>query len=125
MSLFDYPRAYRECLASFEALRQLGFSAEDIFFQVAGADTPKKQLTIVLRTQNKEFIIIAGELSEDPDKIRETWIELARKLSSGQIEQEELNKSWRQSMIRQNASMFVASILAKGIRIPANARKLN
>ncbi|MDD5008554.1 MAG: hypothetical protein PHC68_09200 [Syntrophorhabdaceae bacterium] len=125
MTLFDYPRPYRECLAFFEALRRLGFSSDDIYFMVAGAETPKKQLTIVLRTQSKEFVIIAGELSEDPDKIRETWIELANKLSSGQIDQEELNSSWRQSAARQHAGMFVASILAKGISIPANARKLN
>ena len=64
--------AYKPCiceaLAMFEALRRLGFSADDIFC----AHYPN-ETAIILKTQGKEFIITCGNSGMSTEKFRSLW----------------------------------------------------
>lgn len=126
MDLFSYHRAYRESLGVFEALRRLGFSSDDIYFMVAGANEQgPKQTVMVLRTQGKEFKVITGYLEGSVEEIQDTWVEIATALNDKKIPQEQLDASWRSCMLYLRAAEFVAALVKKGFELPKVQLKLS
>ena len=125
MNLFDYAQAYRESLSVYEALRRLGFESDDIYFMIAGAAHPgPKQTVIILRTQGKEYVCVTGELEGSAEEIHTNWMEMASALVRHEISEEDLDKSWQESLVMRYKSEFVASIMAAGIKPPSIVKRL-
>src|SRR3972149_3229058 len=97
----DIEPAFREALGAFEALRKLGFLSDDIFFGVGG-EMPGLgwQFVVRLITQDKEFVVIAGFVDDEPEKIKERWMKIAENLKA--IPQDVMNRVWQESMAFRN-----------------------
>lgn len=96
-----------------EALRRLGFPADDIFVH---AD-PFGTVAVELRTQGKSFSIVVGPSGLTQAAFVSAWYDFAVALSSNKVSQEALAKHWDESRAKHDAS-FVTALLAAGFTFP-------
>lgn len=131
--LFDVPDAYREALAVFEALRRLGFDADDIFFQ-CGLPAPElvpsvvpaglNIVRVILRTTGQEFVVDVGLLrqGEVADAFEETMRGFMVAIVEGRLTPDELQRVWKESDIGASVEKFATLTLLlqqKGFLVPA------
>lgn len=108
-------RALGEAWAVFEALRRLGFSSDDIFFQVGGeVSRGMYQICIVLRAQNREFTAIPCAVQGDPEEIEQQWLQFAQAVVNGTVAETELSAIWKNSQALLGAASLCAALLRKG-----------
>lgn len=105
-----------ECICAFEVFRRLGFPSEEIYI---ASDSDK--IAMILRTQGKEFVYLAGHMSVEPEVLREKWTEMAEKYNAGLVLTDEIFESSR--IMRERIPLLVA-IYNKGITLPAAVDKL-
>ena len=65
MKYDDIPEPMRNALATYEMLRRLGFSSDDIHWhqnaaEPPGSDEPRGMMFVVLQTQGKRFAMRVG-----------------------------------------------------------------
>lgn len=129
MNVFTYARPLREALATFNALRRLGFLAEDIYFHIGSAVQGAHQVCIVLKTQEKQFVVDLGFIQADREKIAAAWNELAEACQDQQIDSEQLSRMWQQSAIYNDPAALVTALINKGFYLPKareqRLRKMN
>ena len=96
-----------------EALRRLGFLAEDIFVH---AD-PVGTVAVELRTQGKSFNIVVGPSGMTQAGFVAAWYDFATNLSSNKISQDDLVKHWDESRAKHDSS-FVTALIKAGFTFP-------
>lgn len=132
-NLWDVPDAYREALAVWEALRRLGFAADDLFFQ-SGKPAPDlvpsvipaglDLVRVVLRTDGQQFVVDVGTLAQgqEADSFETTMRSFMVAINEGVISPDELNRIWRESDIGSSVERFATLTLVlqqKGFLCPA------
>jgi hypothetical protein len=117
--LADVPKPYREALAAFEALRKCGFTADDIYFLVAGPDEGPLDVAVVLRAQGKELTVTCGAVEDTVKNAYAIWRLMAERLSSGGYTQAELDQNWQASMVYRDKVGFATALMCKGL-VPPN-----
>ena len=97
-------------LATFEALRRLGFASDDIYYTM----TPPSQgdfFVIILKTQSKQFVVTVGET--DRDTFVERWIDAGRWWNNASsAEMDFVWQRWRPP------EEIVLALLARGFVFP-------
>ena len=116
-----YPAAIKECWCVHQAMRQLGFAADDIYVAI-GKDAARPEvavaLFVVLRTQGKEFVVtLDGYSSEEAaEEALSQWTAFVSVANEGGFEQALLDDIYQASHIMQNKEQFVVALFGKGIR---------
>lgn len=118
MRLLDYEQPFKEAVGTFEALRKLGFSSNDIFFGVATPRSDIVQVFVALKAQGKEFTVTLGVVKGTATQVTDTWKTLAERIVAGQIPQADLDHVWQNCLVRQHAEDFVAALKNKGLVLP-------
>jgi hypothetical protein len=96
-----------------EALRRLGFPADDIFVH---AD-PFGVVAVELRTQGKSFSIVVGQSGLTQAGFVGAWYDFAVALGSNKVPQEILVTHWDESRAKHDVS-FVTALLTAGFTFP-------
>lgn len=126
MKLAEIEQPFREGLATWEAFRRLGFSADDIY---AGAalhpDLLSECFAIVLRTGTREFVVTIackGKGSIDAaggyDAAMSRWQTIAEAVARGDVAESDLSELWATSEVAPKLSLLASAVRAKGITIP-------
>jgi hypothetical protein len=121
MKYEDVSPTMRAFIGTWEVLRKLGYSADDIFFQ------PSKSVKLggalgafcVLRTQGKEFSVDCGPVTSEKDA-GEEYQRVSKAVSAGEIPQEDMDRIWWESEACQRSIQLVIAIQGKGFRVPGN-----
>jgi len=121
--LRDYPKVYRDALACFEALRRLGFDADEIFFGFDMVDEAPDMVHMQLQTQGKKFTVTVAQLpGASRHKVARTWKTLAKLMNELPPRSPEWYEHvWNQHLLGSSLeyfAMFTAGIQAKGIIVP-------
>lgn len=112
----------RNFLGFWQAFRMLGFSSDDIFYQIA----PSVELGghpaayIVLMTQGKSFSIILGAVDsmKTTDTYEKLYAETTREANAGKISHETMDRVWQETLAFQDKAGFINAIHRKGIFFP-------
>ncbi len=115
----DFPKAYRDTLAHWSAFRNLGFSADEIFFGFGEVSGQPDVLHLQLQTQGRTFTAMCAQLHETEDRVRKTWKQIAKLVQTSTLE--ERNACYREHLIGSNRDYFMTFVVAireKGILIP-------
>ena len=117
MSLKSLPPAIREYFGVFQALRRLGFSADDIYF----VHSPENGATAaMLKTQGKEFLVGTGTLTTaDGERLNELLEILEREARKSTVE--EINKLYKTTLVYKNSLHFMTELLKEGFQMPYKA----
>lgn len=122
MRITQYPRAYREALAYWCALRNLGFSADQIFLGFGPVDLLSDCLFLQLQAQGQEFTVTVERIpGARQEEVHATWTQMAESLQ--QSNEEERQTIFAQHPLGQDLNYYAAFVLAiqrKGIAIPLN-----
>jgi hypothetical protein len=118
-----YSKTVRECWAVHEALRRLGFQANDIYVsggQELGHPDVPYALFVVVRTQDKEFVANCGKFATmaDADAAVDEWTRFATALCDDKFEEEALRRIYVDSRVYEDATQFMRAIVATGMRPP-------
>lgn len=124
MKYEDISPLMRKYLASFWALRQLGFKAEEIFCQIAkDGRNGKLSLFASLLTQGKTFNIIVGPLSEGEDgipKVQAEYDRMSDVIRRKEISESEMNRVYQDSDIVKDPASFILALIENGFVLPAS-----
>lgn len=103
-----------ECIACYEMWRRLGFTADQIFFQVGGKllHPPGYQVCLVLMHGRRRFTFIAGAYDAEPDVIEAEWLRVAGLVKG--LREETLKVIYDGATCRKNASLFMHAMIEKG-----------
>lgn len=132
MKLGEVHGTLREGLATFEAFRNLGFAAGDVWVCVhLGGSPPNARvksdnpwMNVQLAAQGREFTVAVGELPEGTgeESFEAMWREACGVFIAATTE--ERDELWEESRIRAHGLSLVWGLLDKGFRLPAvEARK--
>jgi hypothetical protein len=124
--LADFPKAYRDALAYWSAFRQLGFSADDIYFGFGVVDGQPDIVHMQLATQGATFTVTVAQLRGVPrSKVLKTWQQCATLAQESSVE--ERNQCYREHLIGQSPEYFMllaVGIQEKGILVPEILSKI-
>lgn len=88
----DFPEVYRVAVAYWSVLRDLGFSADDIFFGFDTVSGLRDMVHLQLQTQGRQFTIVAGQLSGHAKrKVLKTWQRIAEAVHASTQEERVAN----------------------------------
>jgi hypothetical protein len=117
----DIDPAIREWLYAREALRKLGFLADDLFFACqregrviengVAINLNKPVIMLVLKTQGKQWSWTIGTVDIPVDKIERSYTEACELWNQGRIWRDD---DWLASMAFQNRVGLVAELKSKG-----------
>jgi len=119
-----YHKWILEGWASWEALRKLGFSADDIFWEFVHTVNVKPRpgfaLNIVLRTQDRVFVITCSHrLSSGESKaLLRKAKKFQRELADGHFDEAEMRAIYEESFVAQNGPHLILALQMKGFVIP-------
>jgi hypothetical protein len=119
-----YPDAIKECWAIHEALRTLGFAAEDIYVvkgQSAQHGFNPPAFFVVLKAQEREFVVTVGlyESEQLLDEAIEQWTEFATRFNDSEFEEKDMQEIFESSNVGRNKTQFVVALLSKGLKCPS------
>ena len=110
----------KEMLCCHEALRRLGFAAEDIFaFYASIETTPKKVGGVELRAQGKSFALSCGVTDLEPQVFADTWTNLVNAFNTKEIGDDEMDQCWASSMIYDRWPYLITALAERGFKFPA------
>lgn len=131
MKVADLDPAMAAFLYAREALRRLGFSADDIFAEIStkGGDvvmptgehivTTKPVIVLVLREDEKTFNWPIGVFELDASKVDAHFNAASELWNSGKYEAE-FQRGWENSFARKNGVRLCEGLVAKGFVIRAS-----
>ncbi len=120
MNLAELPPPMQEFVGTFQALRTLGFNADDIQCAVYAHGFVQGQLF----TQEREFRFDCGFLPEEFHNNEP--FEILYKATCAALQaatNDELDKVWRASFAYANSALFVMALVQKGFCIPSAKKK--
>ncbi len=109
----------RECLATHELFRKMGYEPEDIFVSIP----PDKSFGVTVKVGPGKDDFATVRISRDaqnylsPERIVEEWEE-ARKYWNGLMPDEEMDHIYNTSMARERSAQILEAILALGFDPP-------
>ncbi len=116
----DFPKPYRDTLAYWSTLRNLGFDAEEIFFGFGEVSGQPDCVHLQLQTQGKTFTITVDQIpGASHDQACRTWTKLCK---VAQVSKEPERAACIKDHLLANLDYFaglVAAIQDKGIVVPA------
>jgi len=116
----DFPKSYRDALAYWAALRQLGFSSDDIFFGFGVVDGEPHMMHLQLKTQGRVFTVVVAQLPDQTwERATKTWTRLCKIALAGPSD--DINRCYRDHLVGQSLDYFAAlaqGIHDKGILVP-------
>ena len=121
MTPFALPRAMQEFVCCFQALRKLGFSADNVSFVMYDGGVVQALLT----TQDKTLRLDCGTLPpefHDQKRAQNLYVDVCSELPKWS--DTELDGIWRRSFICKNKVELLSVLLRKGITIPRREKKL-
>lgn len=104
-------------LATFEALRRLGFASDDIYYAMT-PDFQGDYFIIILKTQDKEFVITVGET--DRDTFVDRWANAGIWWNNASVD--EMDYVWQRW---RPPNALIAALLAKGFIFPKSSLPLH
>jgi hypothetical protein len=118
-----YPDPIKECWATHEALRTLGFEADDIYVSSGkAADQPfnPPALFLVLKTQGKEFVVTLGLYDSEKavDEAMDLWSDFAERFNDKTFSDEVMAEIFEASNVGKNKALFATALLSKGFKCP-------
>lgn len=122
--LRDYPPPVLEAWATWEVLRQLGFSADDIFWIVAftasAVPKPGLALNVRLAVQGREMLVTCSDSLErdEAEALLQQGIEFGECVNARAFSEDELTAVLHESYIWKNKAAFLLVLMAKGFRLP-------
>lgn len=118
--LADFPKAYRDTLAYWQAFRKLGFMADDIFVGFGVVSDTKDVLHIQLATQGSTFTVTVAQLLGEPRaKVVKTWKQIAEiAITAPEAEREACYRDHLIGSSLEHFAVFTAMIQGKGIMVP-------
>lgn len=132
------PDAMKEAICCHEVFRRLGFRPEEIFFNAQPPSKPcidqlipdgedpadYAEIQVVLRTQGKEFVSVAGILKGSAIQASEVWTELAGNVVDGSIPEIEMARWLASSRVFGASVRLLVAIMQKGIELPTKRPNL-
>jgi len=115
----DFPKEYRDTLAHWTALRNLGFSADEIFFGFGEVSGQPDILHLQLQTQGRTFTVMCAQLHEPESRVRKNWKKIAKLMQTSTLE--ERDACYREHLIGSSLDYFATFVMAireKGIFVP-------
>lgn len=112
----NYPKAILECLATWEAFRQLGFSAEEIFLNFYVGD---RVIGISVPGASKEPVVVkGGTVSEGLTEkdVYDLWAKAAEGWN-GLWSPLEIEKVWQESEVSKKSMAFVTHLVMAGVKL--------
>ena len=124
MRLADVHPVLKEMLAVFEALRRLGFPADDIFVVPEAIEYGSDRVVpaTLLRTQGKEFAITAGD-PYPKEKFVDDWEAAGKLWNAGK--DSERGAIYERSIIKRKGCSLLLALEKKGITPPCIAARRN
>jgi len=111
----NYPTAFLEALCVHEALRTLGFAADQIFLH--RNPSPSYEVVVVLRHCGKQLATISGPY--EPDDWADQWKRIGDDFNSGKIVEDDFQDWYRnESWIFRNKAGLLLMLHSKGIEPP-------
>jgi hypothetical protein len=108
----------RRFIGGREALRKLGFRAEDLFLEVApSAVLGTLGAFVTLRTQGKTFRIECGPV-DDPSALGAEYERVSAAVNEGAVSQGDLDRMWQESEEHRRPREFVEAVMRKGLTLP-------
>jgi len=105
------------CWAYWEALRRIGFDANDIFITTyQEAVLGFEVCAVILRTQCREFKINAAKLTRDSETFIAAWVVFGNDMLEGRISNEMMEAAWRARPM--DIGMLPMGLLEKGFQLP-------
>jgi hypothetical protein len=100
-----------------EALRRIGFKADDIYlgYPILAPDGCET-IGVVLRAQGLEFAL-HGRPHDNPNEFFSKWRTFVESLAKRDRNDPELTETWEKSWVRLNAVELIAKLQAKGFSI--------
>jgi hypothetical protein len=125
MKYSEISKTMRMFIGNREAFRKLGFSADDLYCQIAKSLRNYGVLScfLVLKTQNSEFLVECGEIRNSKDFELE-YKRACDALNSRKLSEKDLEQIYLECEAFQKGSDLIAAIMLKGIFIP-NLEKAN
>lgn len=117
----QYQNAVKECWAVHQALRSLGFAAEDIYVST-GKDEMNQfamiSLFVVLKSQDKEFVVtLEGYQSKaEAYAMLNQWDMFVMFSNGGVFDKGVMNVIYESSNVMQNKVQFVVALNGKGFK---------
>lgn len=108
----EYPQEFKEAYATFEFFRRLGFPPNNLFVHLR----PDGVFFVVLQHLGKEFAVSISRSTFTERELYEKFSELARRISSGEVDEEELQEAWQNSFIFNNKLDALMAMAVKGIQ---------
>jgi hypothetical protein len=117
----DFPQVMREALSIWQAFRQLGFKAEELFLGIHDVGGGNKVISMQLHTQGRVFFQEAGDYVGDSKEFEALFKKLAQIFQKAP--QAELWTNLESSEVFKGGySPFVIALLVTGIKLPQDAR---
>lgn len=121
MKLSEFPKVYRDTLAYWCAFRNLGFSADDLYFGFGEVSGQPCIVHLQLQTQGKTFTVTVGQLlGETEADVHKIWLRMGAAVHASS--EAERKACYEAHLIGSNIdyyATFVATIQSKGIVVPA------
>lgn len=125
-TILDFPKIYRDALAHWSTFRNLGFSADDIFFGFGPVSGVPDVVHMQLQAQGKTFTVSIGQLPGEPrERVFKTWQACATMAQTSTVEQRDA--CYRGHLLGESKDyfqVFVEAIHAKGIVSPEIVRMM-
>jgi hypothetical protein len=124
MRYSDITPSMRMFLGAFEALRKVGFAADDIYCMTSLSVKLHGALGIfcVLRAQGKEFSIDCGPV-ESEEAAQSEYQRVSTAVSTGGLDPADHDRIWRESEACQRYGHLCAALVAKGFTLPVETTR--
>ena len=119
-----YPPVIIATWAIWEALRRLGFTADDIWVQIAGNEAAPESgywMFVVLKTQDKEFVIHIMPLGElTPKRTMKLWKAFSGMIAGGRFDEGTMHGAYAHYFLQREpgAASLITALTAKGFVLP-------
>lgn len=109
----------RKFLGGWQAMRQLGFSSDDLYFVTAmSARHRTLSIFVKLTTQGKEFLLEVASIDSEAAAQAE-YQTVSKAMAKGEVPIEDVARMLEESETFQRGREFVAALMSKGIVIPS------
>jgi hypothetical protein len=130
MTYDEIPQVMRHALGAHHGFRQLGFSPDDIFVELARTPSaPPKHIGIFVTLKqpvNKTYRVHVGFWGSGPKNSKRfaaSWRGVIASIKSGDVAEDVLERCWRESEVHVHASDFVLGLVTRGM-LPLKPRTI-
>jgi hypothetical protein len=121
----EIPRVLQIAACLHNAYRQLGYSSDDIFMEVADTTDPEVRagelgVFMLLRAQGKEFRYTCGGWPKKTEgRLRDEWTRVCDAINSHELSEPEFRRMYDTRFPEVRLIQLAAALKLKGFTIPA------